>query len=61
VRAAERSHHDQPRGGPNSDNLSLTGSSAVAGRPGEQNMAPALDVACGPFVVEDGQFDIELI
>ena len=27
VRAAERSHHDQPRGGPNSDNPSLTGRS----------------------------------
>ena len=36
VRAAERSHHDQPCGGPNSDNLSLTGSSAlnVAAAPG---------------------------
>jgi hypothetical protein len=30
VRAAERSHHDQHRGGPNSDNPSLTGRSGAA-------------------------------
>jgi hypothetical protein len=33
----------------------------IGGLPVSQNMAPVLDVACGPFVIEDGQFDIELI
>jgi hypothetical protein len=33
----------------------------IGGLPVSQNTKPALDVACGPFVIEDGQFDIELI
>jgi len=33
VRAAERSHHDQHRGGPNSRNLSLTGSYGALAHP----------------------------
>lgn len=33
----------------------------IGGLPVSQNMRPVIDVACGPFVVEDGQFDIELI
>lgn len=31
----------------------------IGGLPVSQNMVPVLDVACGPFVIEDGQFDIE--
>jgi hypothetical protein len=31
----------------------------IGGLPVSQNMVPALDVGCGPFVIEDGQFDIE--
>jgi hypothetical protein len=33
----------------------------IGGLPVSQNVAPILDVAWGPFVVQDGQFDIELI
>ncbi|HSP14256.1 MAG TPA: hypothetical protein VLV78_05835 [Thermoanaerobaculia bacterium] len=33
----------------------------IGGLPVSQNTKPQLDVACGPFVWEDGQFDIELI
>ncbi len=33
----------------------------IGGLPVSQNSKPELDVACGPFVFEDGQFDIELI
>ncbi len=33
----------------------------IGGLPVSQNSSPQLDVACGPFVLEDGQFDIELI
>ena len=33
----------------------------IGGLPVSQNMKPTLDVACGPFVLEDGTFDIELI
>lgn len=33
----------------------------IGGLPVSQNTKPTLDVACGPFTVEDGQFDIELI
>lgn len=33
----------------------------IGGLPVSQNSKPVLDVACGPFVWEDGQFDIELI
>lgn len=33
----------------------------IGGLPVSQNMKPTLDVACGPFVFEDGTFDIELI
>ena len=31
----------------------------IGGLPVSQNMAPVIDVACGPVVFEDGQFDIE--
>ena len=33
----------------------------IGGLPVSQNMVPVIDVACGPFVIEDGQFDIEPI
>jgi hypothetical protein len=33
----------------------------IGGLPLSQNAKPTLDVACGPAVFEDGQFDIELI
>jgi hypothetical protein len=33
----------------------------IGGLPVSQNMAPVIDVACGPVVFEDGQFDIEPI
>ena len=33
----------------------------IGGLPVSQNTVPQVDVACGPLVVEDGQFDIELI
>lgn len=33
----------------------------IGGLPVSQNTRPTLDVACGPAVFEDGQFDIELI
>jgi len=33
----------------------------IGGLPVSQNTRPTLDVACGPVVVEDGTFDIELI
>lgn len=33
----------------------------IGGLPVGQNTAPELDVACGPLVFEDGQFDVELI
>jgi hypothetical protein len=33
----------------------------IGGLPVSQNSSPQIDVACGPFVWEDGQFDIELI
>lgn len=33
----------------------------IGGLHASQNTVPQLDVACGPFVIEDGQFDIELI
>lgn len=33
----------------------------IGGLPVSHNMVPVIDVACGPFVVEDGQFDIEPI
>lgn len=33
----------------------------IGGLPVSQNTAPQLDIACGPAVFEDGQFDIELI
>ena len=33
----------------------------IGGLTVSQNSKPQLDVACGPFVYEDGQFDIELI
>jgi hypothetical protein len=33
----------------------------IGGLPVSQNSRPQIDVACGPFVWEDGQFDIELI
>jgi hypothetical protein len=33
----------------------------IGGLPVSQNTVPQLDVACGPLVFEDGQFDIELI
>lgn len=33
----------------------------IGGLPVSQNTTPQLDVACGPLVFEDGQFDIELI
>jgi hypothetical protein len=33
----------------------------IGGLPVSQNTAPQLDIACGPVVFEDGQFDIELI
>jgi hypothetical protein len=31
----------------------------IGGLPVSQNTVPQLDVACGPFIIEDGQFDIE--
>ena len=33
----------------------------IGGLPVSQNTRPQLDVACGPFIWEDGQFDIELL
>jgi hypothetical protein len=33
----------------------------IGGLPVSQNTRPQLDVACGPFTWEDGQFDIELL
>ena len=33
----------------------------IGGLPVSQNTRPQLDVACGPVVYEDGQFDIELL
>jgi hypothetical protein len=33
----------------------------IGGLPVSQNTTPQLDVACGPLVFEDGQFDVELI
>jgi hypothetical protein len=33
----------------------------IGGLPVSQNSKPQVDLACGPFVWEDGQFDIELI
>ena len=33
----------------------------IGGLPVSQNTVPQMDVACGPLVIEDGQFDIELI
>jgi hypothetical protein len=33
----------------------------IGGLPVSQNTTPEVDVACGPVVYEDGQFDIELI
>jgi hypothetical protein len=33
----------------------------IGGLPISQNSRPTLDVACGPLVIEDGQFDVELI
>lgn len=33
----------------------------IGGLPVSQNTKPQLDVACGPVVFEDGQFDIELL
>ncbi|HSX30161.1 MAG TPA: hypothetical protein VLE73_06400 [Candidatus Saccharimonadales bacterium] len=39
----------------------LEAAKIIGGLPVSQNTRPTLDVACGPFVWEDGQFDIELI
>jgi hypothetical protein len=33
----------------------------IGGLPVSQNTTPQLDIACGPAVLEDGQFDIDLI
>jgi hypothetical protein len=33
----------------------------IGGLPVSQNSTPQIDVACGPLVYEDGQFDIELL
>ena len=33
----------------------------IGGLPVSNNTKPTLDVACGPLVIEDGQFDVELI
>ncbi len=33
----------------------------IGGLPASQNSKPVLDVGCGPFIFEDGTFDIELI
>ena len=33
----------------------------IGGLPVSQNTTPQLDVACGPFVFEDGSFDVELL
>lgn len=39
----------------------LQAAQIIGGLPISQNSRPTLDVACGPAVFEDGQFDIELI
>lgn len=39
----------------------LQAAQIIGGLPVSQNTRPNLDVACGPFVVEDGQFDVELL
>jgi hypothetical protein len=33
----------------------------IGGLPVSQNMKPVINVACGPLIIEDGQFDIELL
>jgi len=32
----------------------------IGGLPASQNSVPQVDVGCGPFIIDDGQFDIEL-
>lgn len=39
----------------------LQAATVIGGLMASQNSRPTVDVACGPFVYEDGQFDIELI
>jgi hypothetical protein len=39
----------------------LLAAQIIGGLPVSQNAKPVVDVACGPFVFEDGSFDIELI
>lgn len=39
----------------------LKAAKVIGGLPVSRNMRPVIDIACGPFVVEDGQFDIELL
>jgi hypothetical protein len=39
----------------------LQAATVIGGLMASQNSRPTVDIACGPIVYEDGQFDIELI